>query len=130
MTMRVLVATLTLALGAAVLALAQEPRTTLPDALEIESTVTTVPYPRIEGYVKNRSLYNLQNVRLHVAVLDDGGTPVGEAAGWVFGNVFSGGQTYFVIAIPRTGASYRVTVTRSEERRVGKECRSRWSPYQ
>ena len=23
----------------------------------------------------------------------------------------------------------RVTVTRSEERRVGKECRSRWSPY-
>ena len=111
MTMRVLVATLTLALGAAVLALAQEPRTTLPDALEIESTVTTVPYPRIEGYVKNRSLYNLQNVRLHVAVLDDGGNPVGEAAGWVFGNVFSGGQTYFVIAIPRTGASYRVTVT-------------------
>src|SRR2546426_12633601 len=26
-----------------------------------------------------------------------------------------------------TGAT--VTVTRSEERRVGKECRSRWSPY-
>ena len=23
----------------------------------------------------------------------------------------------------------QVTVTRSEERRVGKECRSRWSPY-
>src|SRR5947209_20182547 len=111
MTMRVLVATPTLALAAAALDLHLEPRTNLPDALEIESTVTTVPYPRIEGYVKNRSLYNLQNVRLHVAVLDDGGNPVGEAAGWVFGNVFSGGQTYFVIAIPRTGASYRVTVT-------------------
>src|SRR5438132_8316438 len=111
MTMRVLVATLTLALGAAALALAQEPRTTLPAALAIQSTVTTVPYPRIEGYVKNRALYNRQNVRLHVAVIDDGGTPVGEAAGWVFGNVFSGGQTYFVIAIPRTGASYRVTIT-------------------
>ena len=28
------------------------------------------------------------------------------------------------------GGSYeRVTTTRSEERRVGKECRSRWSPY-
>ena len=25
--------------------------------------------------------------------------------------------------------TYRVTSLRSEERRVGKECRSRWSPY-
>ena len=24
---------------------------------------------------------------------------------------------------------YKSTLTRSEERRVGKECRSRWSPY-
>ena len=31
----------------------------------------------------------------------------------------------------RTSHAYRViaTPTRSEERRVGKECRSRWSPY-
>ena len=34
-----------------------------------------------------------------------------------------------------TGRSYKIgevhegTATRSEERRVGKECRSRWSPY-
>ena len=27
------------------------------------------------------------------------------------------------------GAEYSVTEMRSEERRVGKECRSRWSPY-
>src|ERR1035438_3098361 len=26
-------------------------------------------------------------------------------------------------------ATFKVTVTRSEERRVGKECRSRWSPH-
>ena len=25
--------------------------------------------------------------------------------------------------------NYQVELTRSEERRVGKECRSRWSPY-
>src|ERR1039457_2136601 len=25
--------------------------------------------------------------------------------------------------------AFEVTITRSEERRVGKECRSRWSPY-
>ena len=27
------------------------------------------------------------------------------------------------------GGTYEVELTRSEERRVGKECRSRWSPY-
>ena len=30
---------------------------------------------------------------------------------------------------PSAVASLRGTVYRSEERRVGKECRSRWSPY-
>ena len=29
----------------------------------------------------------------------------------------------------RTGAMYISALGRSEERRVGKECRSRWSPY-
>src|SRR5260370_4113509 len=29
----------------------------------------------------------------------------------------------------RMGHALRVTEARSEERRVGKECRSRWSPY-
>ena len=28
-----------------------------------------------------------------------------------------------------SAASFTLTATRSEERRVGKECRSRWSPY-
>ena len=36
----------------------------------------------------------------------------------------------FVIAAPRSGSGKTtVTCARSEERRVGKECRSRWSPY-
>ena len=40
------------------------------------------------------------------------------------------------ILCPESGAIYldgedvrRISLTRSEERRVGKECRSRWSPY-
>src|SRR2546427_1910048 len=33
------------------------------------------------------------------------------------------------IQIGRTGAATPVARLRSEERRVGKECRSRWSPY-
>src|SRR3712207_9545493 len=39
-------------------------------------------------------------------------------------------STFLIIAVP--GSALQVAVareTRSEERRVGKECRSRWSPY-
>src|SRR2546430_12137224 len=34
----------------------------------------------------------------------------------------------FNLHVPRTGVALK-TLPRSEERRVGKECRSRWSPY-
>ena len=37
-------------------------------------------------------------------------------------------QTLIVLDSP-TGKVYRMSLDRSEERRVGKECRSRWSPY-
>ena len=33
------------------------------------------------------------------------------------------------VALPGLPKNLRVLTTRSEERRVGKECRSRWSPY-
>ena len=33
------------------------------------------------------------------------------------------------ITYDETRGGKRLTVLRSEERRVGKECRSRWSPY-
>src|SRR3989449_11115481 len=40
------------------------------------------------------------------------------------------GQAGAKLAIcARTDAAVRATLGRSEERRVGKECRSRWSPY-
>src|ERR1039457_3363736 len=32
-------------------------------------------------------------------------------------------------AVPGVSGPYEIFVLRSEERRVGKECRSRWSPY-
>ena len=32
-------------------------------------------------------------------------------------------------AEPKVSEIYKLITTRSEERRVGKECRSRWSPY-
>ena len=39
------------------------------------------------------------------------------------------GQRVTITASLLDGASLRVQIDRSEERRVGKECRSRWSPY-
>ena len=36
---------------------------------------------------------------------------------------------YARVVLPIGGADASVAVSRSEERRVGKECRSRWSPY-
>ena len=42
---------------------------------------------------------------------------------FLYFSAFSGERSHFVI----TMATF--TFARSEERRVGKECRSRWSPY-
>ena len=39
------------------------------------------------------------------------------------------GQPLSILAKVQVGDSPIKAVTRSEERRVGKECRSRWSPY-
>ena len=36
---------------------------------------------------------------------------------------------YGINYVSQTGASIKNDKSRSEERRVGKECRSRWSPY-
>ena len=38
-------------------------------------------------------------------------------------------QGHYVINISRRAAAEDAADVRSEERRVGKECRSRWSPY-
>ena len=46
--------------------------------------------------------------------------------GIAFGGAVAAGTFAFVIVI---GVVPRMIGKRSEERRVGKECRSRWSPY-
>ena len=45
-----------------------------------------------------------------------------------FGTLIPRPQTERLARNPKTGTPVRIPA-RSEERRVGKECRSRWSPY-
>lgn len=59
----------------------------------------------------NQSVYDLQNVRLHVDVLDPEGRRIAEASGWAFGDALSGGRTHFAIALPALGSTYRVTIS-------------------
>src|SRR3712207_1272321 len=47
-----------------------------------------------------------------------------EVGGWVADSAVS-----FQVGTPDPESARLIEVTRSEERRVGKECRSRWSPY-
>ena len=44
-------------------------------------------------------------------------------------NLFSSTTLLRIFEVQIKGLSSDVLVVRSEERRVGKECRSRWSPY-
>lgn len=64
----------------------------------------------VEGYVNNSSRALVSGVRLRVEVLDAGGASIGEAFGWVYGNVPAGGRAYFTVPLPRRGADYRITV--------------------
>ena len=49
-------------------------------------------------------------------------------AGWIYGLIASGASVP-VNESRRNFFRYAGYIARSEERRVGKECRSRWSPY-
>ena len=90
---------------------AQESAPVPVEAFAIDSAIAEAPYLRLEGFVTNQSLYDVQDVRLHVDVLDADGRPIGETSGWVFGDVLSGGRAYFAIDLPIPGAAYRVTIS-------------------
>ena len=57
-----------------------------------------------------------------------------ERLGWTISRPASGHPRAIVYCLHAKGGNHRmafdaIRVPRSEERRVGKECRSRWSPY-
>ena len=49
-------------------------------------------------------------MHLRVECLDASGKVIGEAFGWVAGDVAAGGRGYFVVRVGAVGATYRVTV--------------------
>ena len=50
-------------------------------------------------------------------------------AGGYAAQVLTYGGILRSLTVPAPGGSRDIVLGRSEERRVGKECRSRWSPY-
>jgi len=99
------------------------------------------PIARIEVTPRTRTVTAGDSIRLRARAVDASGQPVSGAniffsqrAGFTQGLVDSTGML-----VASSVGKFPLTVTaivpgtrpviRSEERRVGKECRSRWSPY-
>jgi hypothetical protein len=66
--------------------------------------------PAVIGYVYNETANRAGDVRLRAEVLDESGQVIGEGLGWVYGAVPPHDRGFFIVKVPRRGASYRVTV--------------------
>jgi hypothetical protein len=64
----------------------------------------------VKGYVENHSRLQVGDVHLRVETLEEDGRVIGEAFGWVVGDVPAGGRGYFVVRVAVPGGIYRVTV--------------------
>ena len=81
--------------------------------LKVQWHVTQLQSPsrtRLEGYVYNVSNVRVSDVRLHVVERDGAAHVVGEAWGWVFGDVPAGGSAYFVVPLETVADTYDVAV--------------------
>ena len=68
--------------------------------------------------------YNFHEFRFYIVIFAE---DVAAAAAYKL--VTDGGEGTFFLQSRIAGPSGQGLILRSEERRVGKECRSRWSPY-
>jgi hypothetical protein len=81
--------------------------------LRVQWHVTELREPvhiKLEGYVYNASPIRVTDVRLHVVERDRTARAVGEAWGWVFGDVPAGGSAYFSIPLETVADTYDVIV--------------------
>ncbi len=77
---------------------------------DVEQAAGSHRGPGVEGYLHNGLPWRITNVRLRVESVDPAGTVIGEASGWVLGDVAAGGQGYFFVPVSSPAATYRVTV--------------------
>ena len=77
---------------------------------DVEDATDSHRGPGVEGYLHNGLPWRITNVRLRVESVDPAGTVIGEASGWVLGDVAAGGQGYFFVPVSSPAAAYRVTV--------------------
>ena len=105
--------------------LAERPKLLLQD---MKTQITPVYEPG--GLYPHHNLYYIVSDTWDLEVL--GGlllSRIAEAFITAYGVKMRGGTLRFQAQYLRKIAVPRPNLTRSEERRVGKECRSRWSPY-
>jgi len=76
---------------------------------DVEQAAGSHRGPGVEGYLHNGLPWRITNVRLRVESVDPAGTVIGEASGWVLGDVAAGGQGYFFVPVSWPAAAYRVT---------------------
>ena len=103
---------LVVGLVAPIVAAAQTRVAQAPEAFrfDVEQAAGSPRGPGVEGYLHNGLPWRITNVRLRVESVDPAGTVIGEAAGWVLGDVAAGGQGYFFVPVSSPAAAYRVTV--------------------
>ena len=77
---------------------------------DVEQAAGSHRGPGVEGYLHNGLPWRITNVRLRVESVDPAGRVIGEASGWVLGDVAAGGQGYFFVPVSSPAAAYRVTV--------------------
>ena len=77
---------------------------------DVEQAAGSHRGPGVEGYLHNGLPWRITNVRLRVESVDPSGKVIGEASGWVLGDVAAGGQGYFFVPVSSPAAAYRVTV--------------------
>jgi len=77
---------------------------------DVEDATDSHRGPGVEGYLHNGLPWRITNVRVRVESVDPSGTVIGEASGWVLGDVAAGGQGYFFVPVSSPAAVYHVTV--------------------
>ena len=78
-----------------------------------------------QAKIKDAISKPIQEEGMEPSIVESGSQPVGNSARAQESPNVPNDEFY----IPQSKANYPKNQPRSEERRVGKECRSRWSPY-